>query len=947
MGISNRLKYLVLLFAIFTLISPQIVLANEEDTVLESLEKKYQSFNIEENDTAPSVNSNEITYSMYDLNNMSYEELILTLEQIEWEQITDLFIFNGDSNAFYSDKNRMEFLLDELESRGKTFTAQDSKGIHTIVEVVRSGFYLGFYNESLSYLNERAYQEKAIPALKAIGENESFGLGLTEQDKVVQAFGSLIGNTASDEHIVSLAVPILNQVIHDTSLLNDFNKANAAYFIIQSIDYDLQSFLYNTGEEAYQTVWYGKINDYIEALGEAALIEEVGEDNEWFLNNAIYYLGQINEFHTDETYVQQKLTEAMEIHGEMSEPYLTAAEQLDTKYNGRDSNGNTIDYEQLLEDAKEYYLPNEYTFEDNKFVIKAGDQVTEEKIQQLYWASKEVESQYFRFIGKDEPLEIDNPDDVLTMVIYNSPKEYQMNRLLYGFDTNNGGIYIEGIGTFFTYERTKQDSIYSLEELFRHEFVHYLQGRYTVPGMWGEGEIYENERLTWFEEGGAEFFAGSTRTNGIEPRRSIINGLALNPEHRQSAHEVLNATYGSFDFYNYSYVLHSYLYNQRFEQYKSLYNAIQENDVVTYDLIRSEMMNDTALDQSYRDYMEYLIENKDDFGIPGVSEDYLLSHDSKSIHSIVEELSEHFDLQFEVSSISSSHYFDTFQLGGSFVGGQSKGQIEDYKTMENMVNEKLEDLENGYWSGYKTLTGYYLNYYVNDQGQLTFDIVLRGIYTGQENEDHDIIIRTDIPKSVEVNEVFEVTAEHSEAVSGEIASVQWDFGDGTIQDGMQATHQYSEAGNYIIKVMIEHTEGFTKTAEQEIEVGDIGGTNPDPNPDPEDETFNYLVEQAVDADAGEWIYGDLEGDKYHGVYKFELEQPGKYFMMLADYTGDSSAQWVIYNEETGLEIVAYPTEIEEGVLSGILDVDEPGTFYIHVYKTSDRSLSYGFSLTQQ
>lgn len=75
------------------------------------------------------------------------------------------------------------------------------------------------------------------------------------------------------------------------------------------------------------------------------------------------------------------------------------------------------------------------------------------------------------------------------MVIYNSPEEYKLNRTLYGYSVDNGGIYIEGIGTFFTYERTPEESIYSLEELFRHEFTHYLQGRYLVPGLFNEGDF--------------------------------------------------------------------------------------------------------------------------------------------------------------------------------------------------------------------------------------------------------------------------------------------------------------------------------------------------------------------------------------------------------------------------------------------------------------------------
>lgn len=51
------------------------------------------------------------------------------------------------------------------------------------------------------------------------------------------------------------------------------------------------------------------------------------------------------------------------------------------------------------------------------------------------------------------------------------------------------------MGTFFTYERTTEVSIYRLEVLFRHEFTHYLQGRYVIPGLFGEGELYQNDRF--------------------------------------------------------------------------------------------------------------------------------------------------------------------------------------------------------------------------------------------------------------------------------------------------------------------------------------------------------------------------------------------------------------------------------------------------------------------
>ena len=192
-------RYIIaFIFAILIIFTPKDILVSAdeiENDVIGSLDVKTQTRIIEDVEADShtlNMQSNEAIYSMADLNQMSNDELMRTLEQIDWEQITDLFVFNGDSNAFYGDQNRVQFLLDELEDRGRTFTPQDSKGIHTIVEVVRAGFYLGFYNDSLSYLNERSFQEKALPALKAMGQNEYFELGTVEQDKVVQAFGSLI-----------------------------------------------------------------------------------------------------------------------------------------------------------------------------------------------------------------------------------------------------------------------------------------------------------------------------------------------------------------------------------------------------------------------------------------------------------------------------------------------------------------------------------------------------------------------------------------------------------------------------------------------------------------------------------------------------------------------------------------------------------------------------------
>ncbi len=105
-------------------------------------------------------------------------------------------------------------------------------------------------------------------------------------------------------------------------------------------------------------------------------------------------------------------------------------------------NGNAVNLHQNTRRWKEKYLPKTYTFDDGAIVLKAGDKVTEEKSKTSILGAKEVKAQFHRTVESDQPLEKGNPDDVVTMVIYNSPAEYQFNRQLYGYETNNGGLYI-------------------------------------------------------------------------------------------------------------------------------------------------------------------------------------------------------------------------------------------------------------------------------------------------------------------------------------------------------------------------------------------------------------------------------------------------------------------------------------------------------------------------
>lgn len=75
-----------------------------------------------------------------------------------------------------------------------------------------------------------------------------------------------------------------------------------------------------------------------------------------------------------------------------------------------------------------------------------------------------------------------------------------------GFAANAGGLYVKKYNTLFTYQRTEQESFISVEELILHEFGHYLQKCYMLPGVFGTEE-YDKEPKGVLDEGLAEFWA--------------------------------------------------------------------------------------------------------------------------------------------------------------------------------------------------------------------------------------------------------------------------------------------------------------------------------------------------------------------------------------------------------------------------------------------------------
>ena len=141
----------------------------------------------------------------------------------------------------------------------------------------------------------------------------------------------------------------------------------------------------------------------------------------------------------------------------------------------------------------------------------------------------------------------------------------------------------------------------------------YLQGRYLVPGLWGEAPIYENSRMVWFEEGMAQYLAASTRkeeVKALDPVREAV----LNDAMVEDLSTVLSSSYSAGNsnaYYVYAPLLWSHWLANNDNLSHEFCDVIRHADVTSFDAMVSALIADAAADSLYRSFVDSLVTDDD------------------------------------------------------------------------------------------------------------------------------------------------------------------------------------------------------------------------------------------------------------------------------------------------------------------------------------------------
>lgn len=107
------------------------------------------------------------------------------------------------------------------------------------------------------------------------------------------------------------------------------------------VEYDIHN--YTIDKLPKDTRWFG----FIEELDKIALIGTINDDTDWVISNAIYFIGNLGNFHSQPEKGNEVLIRVMEIYPYLSKQYLEVARKIDEKYNSKDYNGKTVNYEEI------------------------------------------------------------------------------------------------------------------------------------------------------------------------------------------------------------------------------------------------------------------------------------------------------------------------------------------------------------------------------------------------------------------------------------------------------------------------------------------------------------------------------------------------------------------------------------------------------------------------
>tara|TARA_R110002124_G_scaffold108098_2_gene260687 strand:- start:2250 stop:4895 length:2646 start_codon:yes stop_codon:yes gene_type:complete len=344
------------------------------------------------------------------------------------------------------------------------------------------------------------------------------------------------------------------------------------------------------------------------------------------------------------------------------------------------------DFQAFKDQYYDEQFTNIYLFNDSEIEIHTF--LEESKAYELYLALREAKANFFKLTKNTSAIDTD-PNEVIKMYIFKSEENYEnLGSMFFNIPTSNGGIYIESAGSLYTYDR--ESETLPLDMLLKHEYVHYLDGRYNIHGTYGELEFYDWSTgiYSWWTEGLANYVASASGEDGYYISEYSASWISNNGGNHFNLKESLRNSYNNGGaLYAYSESAWGYLNTIMPENIHEMFELVSSNSTQSFwDLVNS-IADDSSLEQGYIEYLNQVTSDYDN----NIIEDPLLIEYTFSDPEIA--LEELLNIINDNNLIEDYNHEVVYTQPYKFLRlNKSISYTEDLDTSIEYINQYLEDV---------------------------------------------------------------------------------------------------------------------------------------------------------------------------------------------------------------------------------------------------------------
>jgi len=511
--------------------------------------------------------------------------------------VNTLFGVTGTTAGAIFSENKMITIANAFAGAAAAYDGTNAGGTLQMVMFLRAGYYVNYYDGASTGAYGTALRSAIRTALDAFVNNRNFGLVNDAHGETLAEFVTLVDSASENARYLNSVVKRLLNAFDSTAAASWWMTAatNNAFTVLfrghQNADFQA---LVKTDASIVDTL-YNFANSHFDLLG---------TDDGYLVANAGRELGRFLQY-ADSTAAKplararaKALVERSSITGPSAALWVGLGEQVDYYDKANCAYYNLCNFSTRL--ATEV-LPISHSCSPT--LRLRAQSLSRAQLNEACTIVGGEES-YFHTAVKSGAVPVANDNNTqLEMVVFSSSQDYGTYAgAIYGIDTNNGGMYLEGTPDapgnqprFIAYQAEWLLPKFEIWNL-THEYIHYLDGRFD---MYGDFNAAMSVNSVWWVEGFAEYMSYGYRNVSYDAAKAqaAAGTYALSTIFRNDYNS------GQTRVYNWGYLAVRYLFEKQRAKVSNVLGYFRPGNYSGYAAYMNGAAMGTSMDADFRNWL--------------------------------------------------------------------------------------------------------------------------------------------------------------------------------------------------------------------------------------------------------------------------------------------------------------------------------------------------------